>query len=286
MDKQKIELCFIDKSIFIAYASESNQVTVLNSLKADEHSECLLANYHENKYLMHAYGKICCIYDTTTLKMLYKCTYPKKMSAIACTDNAILYADRYGDVYQIPFNKITMDTIDEKIPTEEYKYGLDEKHYVSSLVFGHQETIDHLLVTPKKDFIVTIDYANKIKITKVDTPYVIQTILFAKKKIIFSKMIGNYELLVINEDGTASLWDILSDACYDFHCFSLPLPKIKAYIDKHGLPHIVLGQKLHTINKMDGKWKHVSEVAINGVIVDVIENGIVIKIDNKYELLN
>jgi hypothetical protein len=93
----------------------------------------------------------------------------------------LLYADKYGDVYQVPLSKISDHLTEEKIPTEEYKYGFEAKPYISALIFGHQETIEHIDVTPGEAYIITIDFANKIKVTHTNTPTKIHSILFALK---------------------------------------------------------------------------------------------------------
>jgi len=155
---------------------------------------------------------------TKPINLLYCSSFPKKLthgiSSIIGGKEYCFIADKFGDVYQIDIEKaIKSHSLEAKMIRQDYlgpTKGTED--LIAKFIMGHQEIINFVLINALVDFLVTIDNANKIKVSKVPRFYEIFAIHFGHHaQICASKFVDNYELLTMDKNKEIILWDIQKD---------------------------------------------------------------------------
>ena len=153
------------------------------------------------------------------LQLLYSCSFPKKLThGTACELEHKEYcfiADKFGDVYIIDVDKaMASANLEDKMIRQDFMVpvtGLTDLP-VCKFIMGHQEVITQILISPKKDFIVTIDKASKIKVSHVPHFHNIHAIYFGHHaEIVYASFLSPYELLTLDQKNTLILWDITQE---------------------------------------------------------------------------
>lgn len=145
-----------------AQKGSTNAAHVENlTLSADE--KYLLATVNEGKYAL--------VFDTTDLRMVSKRSFPKRPSAVDSTkDNeTLVLADKFGDVYGAPL------TGTDAVLTE----GAEDSKIEPML--GHVSMLVDIKAVQKDDgkqYIITADRDEHIRVTRYPQSYVIERWLF------------------------------------------------------------------------------------------------------------
>ena len=153
--------------------------------------------------------------EEENLNLKYCCSFPKKLthgsSTLFDSKEYCFITDKYGDVYMIDVEKaIASNDIEGKMIRQDFIGPNTNGDSISKFIMGHQEAINLLLINTK--FLITIDGANKIKVSKVPKFYEIYGIHFGHhEEIIFAKLLNDFTLLTIDKKREAIVWNIEKD---------------------------------------------------------------------------
>ena len=194
------------------------------------------------------------------LMLKYCCSFPKKLThgaVLVIESKELCYiADKFGDVYMIDVSMaMASHDIEAKIIRQDFIGPSNKEDVICKFIMGHQEVIT--IVDINKDFIVTVDKANKIKVSKVPRYYEIHGIYFGHKEdIILAKLFDDSTLLTIDKGRNAIVWDLTKTEDAILFTGKVGIGDIDAigmFDDIHiGIVNEII--EIHLINKVEKKF--------------------------------
>lgn len=150
--------------------------------------------------------------EGSSLLLQYCCSFAKKLThgaALTLDSKELCYfADKFGDVYVLNTQAaVSSHELEGKMIRQDFAGPSKEEEAVCRFIMGHQEVIS--IVEVGRKFLVTIDKAKKIKVSKVPRYFEIHGIYFGHhEEIVFAKLLDDSTLMTVDKGRNVIVWDL------------------------------------------------------------------------------
>lgn len=134
----------------------------------------------------------------------------KVMVALFDSENRIIFADKFGDIFRLRNEALRATTPDLKTPEDDEEEEKTESESTERL-FGHLAAVSSALFSSKQGLLITADRDEKIRISQYPKSWIVDSFLFGHRRYVSAlSFFGTDEskLVSAGADGMIMLWDI------------------------------------------------------------------------------
>lgn len=134
----------------------------------------------------------------------------KVMVALFDSENRIIFADKFGDIFRLKNEALRATTPDLKTPEDDEADDKTESES-TELLFGHLAAVSSGLFSSEQGLLITADRDEKIRLSQYPKSWIVDSFLFGHRRYVSAlSFFGSDESKIVSAgaDGMIMLWDI------------------------------------------------------------------------------